>query len=129
MLEDLLETVRQRTDLSADQMQQAIIWMLAGRVDHEQIRELLLALREKGEAVSELVGAARAMRIMMTPIRTQRKNLVDTCGTGGDGARTFNISTATAIVAAAAGATVAKHGNRKSPHPKHLESRPNHFAI
>ena len=113
MLEDLLETVRQRTDLSADQMQQAIIWMLAGRVDHEQIRELLLALREKGEAVSELVGAARAMRIMMTPIRTQRKNLVDTCGTGGDGARTFNISTATAIVAAAAGATVAKHGNRK----------------
>lgn len=113
MLEDLLETVHQRTDLSADQMQQAILWMLAGRVDNEQIRELLLALREKGEAVSELVGAARAMRVMMTPIRTQRTNLVDTCGTGGDGARTFNISTATAIVAAAAGATVAKHGNRK----------------
>ena len=113
MLEDLLETVHQRTDLSADQMQQAILWMLAGRVDNEQIRELLLALREKGEAVSELVGAARAMRVMMTPIRSQRTNLVDTCGTGGDGARTFNISTATAIVAAAAGATVAKHGNRK----------------
>jgi anthranilate phosphoribosyltransferase len=113
MLEDFLEKVRQRQNLSADEMQQAITWMLAGRVENDQIGQLLLALREKGEAISELVGAARAMRMMMTPIRTSRTSLVDTCGTGGDGAKTFNISTATAIVAAAAGASVAKHGNRR----------------
>ncbi|MCY2985842.1 MAG: anthranilate phosphoribosyltransferase [Planctomycetota bacterium] len=113
MLEEFLSLSQSNTDLSADQMQQAITWMLAGTVPDEEIRELLLALREKGESVSELVGAVRAMRMMMTPIRTTRTGLLDTCGTGGDGAKTFNISTATAIVAAAAGATVAKHGNRK----------------
>lgn len=113
MLEDFISSVQSHTDLSPDQMQQAITWMLAGRTDDHEVKELLLALREKGEAVSELVGASRAMRMMMTPIRTQRKGLVDTCGTGGDGTCTFNISTATAIVAAAAGAPVAKHGNRR----------------
>lgn len=113
MLEEYIEIVRQKSDLTSDQMQQAITWMLAGRVENDQIGELLLALRDKGESVSELVGAARGMRVMMTPIRTGRTNLLDTCGTGGDGARTFNISTATAIVAAAAGAPIAKHGNRK----------------
>lgn len=113
MLEEFLSLSKSNTDLSADQMQQAITWMLAGTVPDEEIRDLLLALREKGESVSELVGAVRAMRMMMTPIRTTRTGLLDTCGTGGDGAKTFNISTATAIVAAAAGAAVAKHGNRK----------------
>ena len=113
MLEEFLSLSQSNTDLSADQMQQAITWMLAGTVPDEEIRDLLLALREKGESVSELVGAVRAMRMMMTPIRTTRTGLLDTCGTGGDGAKTFNISTATAIVAAAAGVPVAKHGNRK----------------
>ena len=113
MLEEFLETVRQNHDLTADQMQQAITWMLAGRLKNEEIGELLLALRAKGESVSELVGAARALRMMMTPIRSSRPSLVDTCGTGGDGSKTFNISTATALVAAAAGVAVAKHGNRK----------------
>lgn len=113
MLEEFLGIVQQGTDLTPDQMQQAMIWMLAGRLEDQEIGQLLLALRDKGESVSELVGAVRAMRLMMTPIRTHRQGLVDTCGTGGDGARTFNISTATAIVAAAAGASVAKHGNRK----------------
>ena len=113
MLEEFLSLAQTNTDLSADQMQQAITWMLAGTVADEEIRDLLLALRDKGESVSELVGAVRAMRMMMTPIRTSRTGLLDTCGTGGDGAKTFNISTATAIVAAAAGAAVAKHGNRK----------------
>jgi anthranilate phosphoribosyltransferase len=113
MLEEFLSLSQSNTDLSADQMQQAITWMLAGTVPDEEIRDLLLALREKGESVSELVGAVRAMRMMMTPIRTTRTGLLDTCGTGGDGAKTFNISTATAIVAAASGAVVAKHGNRK----------------
>ena len=113
MLEEFLSLAKTNRDLSPDQMQQAITWMLAGMVPDEQIGQLLLALREKGESVSELVGAVRAMRMMMTPIRTNRVGLLDTCGTGGDGAKTFNISTATAIVAAAAGASVAKHGNRK----------------
>ncbi len=113
MLEEFLSLAEMNQDLSPDQMQQAITWMLAGMVPDEQIGQLLLALRKKGESVSELVGAVRAMRMMMTPIRTHRLGLMDTCGTGGDGAKTFNISTATAIVAAAAGATVAKHGNRK----------------
>ena len=113
MLEEFLAIAQSKQDLSSDQMQQAITWMLAGLVPDPEIGKLLLALREKGESVSELVGAVRAMRMMMTPIRTNRVGLLDTCGTGGDGAMTFNISTATAIVAAAAGAPVAKHGNRK----------------
>ena len=113
MLQEFLRLAHANQDLSQDQMQQAITWMLAGMVPDEEIGQLLLALRQKGESVSELVGAVRAMRMMMTPIRTKRMGLLDTCGTGGDGAKTFNISTAAAIVAAAAGASVAKHGNRK----------------
>ena len=113
MLDEFLRLARTNQDLSQDQMQQAITWMLAGMVPDEEIGQLLLALRQKGESVSELVGAVRAMRMMMTPIRSSQAGLLDTCGTGGDGAKTFNISTAAAIVAAAAGASVAKHGNRK----------------
>lgn len=113
MLEEFIDIAESRHDLNAVQMEQAIVWMLAGRVEDEQIGRLLLALRAKGESVSELVGAARGMRLMMTPVRTRQNGLLDTCGTGGDGGRTFNISTATAIVAAAAGAPTAKHGNRR----------------
>lgn len=113
MLEEFIDLAESRHDLTAAQMEQAIVWMLAGRVEDDQIGRLLLALRAKGESVSELVGAARGMRLMMTPIRTRQTGLLDTCGTGGDGGRTFNISTATAIVAAAAGAPTAKHGNRR----------------
>jgi anthranilate phosphoribosyltransferase len=72
----------------------------------------LIALAMKGEAVSEIAGAAAAMRRRVVPIPHQIDDLVDTCGTGGDGKGTFNISTAAAVVAAAGGATVAKHGNR-----------------
>lgn len=113
MLEEFIDIAESRHDLNAVQMEQAIVWMLAGRVEDDQIGRLLLALRAKGESVSELVGAAKGMRLMMTPVRTRQKGLLDTCGTGGDGGRTFNISTATAIVAAAAGAPTAKHGNRR----------------
>jgi len=113
MLEDFISLAEAGNDLSADQMQQAIIWMLAGRAEDAEIGRLLLALRAKGESVSELVGASRGMRVMMTPIRSQRTGLLDTCGTGGDGARTFNISTATALITAASGAPTAKHGNRR----------------
>jgi len=113
MLADFIQIAESGQDLSADQMQQAIVWMLAGRAEDSEIGRLLLALRAKGESVSEMLGAARGMRMMMTPIRTKHPELLDTCGTGGDGSGTFNISTATAIVTAACGMPTAKHGNRK----------------
>ncbi len=113
MLEKFIDQATQGRDLTVEQMQSAIASMLSGDASEEMMGQLLLALRKKGEAVSELVGAAKALRSAMTAIKTVRTNLLDTCGTGGDGAKTFNISTAAAIVAAAAGASVAKHGNRK----------------
>jgi anthranilate phosphoribosyltransferase len=113
MLEDFIQIAESGQDLTPDQMQQAIVWMLAGRAEDSEIGRLLLALRAKGESVCELLGAARGMRMMMTPIRTKHKELLDTCGTGGDGSGTFNISTATAILTAACGMPTAKHGNRK----------------
>ncbi len=102
------------TDLGEDQTAQLINSMLRGEADDDQIARLLLALREKGEAVSEMVGAARAMREHMTRIPHHHSVLLDTCGTGGSGSGTFNISTAVAIVVAACGTPVAKHGNRKA---------------
>ncbi len=112
-LSSILDIALSRRDLSAEQMESAIDAMLTGTVSEDETGRLLLALRAKGESVSELVGAARSMRKAMTAVKTRRANLLDTCGTGGDGAKTFNISTAAAIVAAAAGVNVAKHGNRK----------------
>lgn len=110
--EDSIRLVQSGTDLSAVQMQALIGAMLDGQAVDAQVGQLLLALRAKGEAVSELVGAARAMRQHMTPVASAGGVLLDTCGTGGDGSGTFNISTAAAIVTAAAGIPVAKHGNR-----------------
>ncbi|MEM6473206.1 MAG: anthranilate phosphoribosyltransferase, partial [Planctomycetota bacterium] len=101
-------------DLSQDQTADLIDQMLAGRSEEEQIGQLLLALRQKGEAVSEIVGAAVAMRRHMTRIPHHHDLLLDTCGTGGSRSGSFNISTAIAIVTAACGVAVAKHGNRKA---------------
>jgi anthranilate phosphoribosyltransferase len=101
-------------DLAVDQTSELIDAMLQGQASEEEVAELLLALRDKGEAVDELVGAARAMRRHMTRIPHSHPILLDTCGTGGSGSGTFNISTAVAIVAAACGVPVAKHGNRKA---------------
>lgn len=99
-------------DLSFDEMRQAINCIMAGGIAEEEIGLLLTALATKGETVDEVAGAAAALREHMRPIRSSRTGLVDTCGTGGGGSQTFNISTTAAIVAAAAGAPVAKHGNR-----------------
>jgi anthranilate phosphoribosyltransferase len=85
---------------------------MAGEATQGQIGGLLIALRMKGENAEEIAGCAEAMRALALPVRPTRTDLVDTAGTGGDGARTLNISTAAALLAAAAGAAVAKHGNR-----------------
>ncbi len=96
-----------------DQMAEVIDVVMEGRCREEEISLLLTALHTKGETVAEIAGAASAMRKHMTPIRSHHTELLDTCGTGGDRSGTFNISTAAAIVTAAAGVPVAKHGNRK----------------
>jgi anthranilate phosphoribosyltransferase len=107
-LTNLLES----RDLTFEETRQAVSAIMEGNCHEVEIAALLTALRVKGEVVDELVGAAVAMHERVTPIRSSRTGLLDTCGTGGDELRTFNISTATAIVAAAAGVPVAKHGNR-----------------
>jgi anthranilate phosphoribosyltransferase len=94
-------------------MSAAIDAVMQGRCSAGEIGLLLTGLRLKGETVEEVAGAALAMRRHMTPIRSSRQGIVDTCGTGGDGSATFNISTAAALVTAAAGVPVAKHGNRR----------------
>ncbi len=100
-------------DLSMADMEAALDLVMAGAASDQEIALLLSGLSLKGETVEEIAGAAASLRKHMTPIRTVRTGVIDTCGTGGDGSRTFNISTAAAIVTAAAGVPVAKHGNRK----------------
>jgi anthranilate phosphoribosyltransferase len=112
MIDSAVRTVEAGGDLSMEQMVETMGQIMEGRVEEESIARLLGALHRKGETVAEVAGAAMAMRRHMTPIRSTRDNLIDTCGTGGDGSKTFNISTAAALVTAAAGASVAKHGNR-----------------
>jgi anthranilate phosphoribosyltransferase len=99
-------------NLRQNEMSVVIDLVMRGEVADDEIAALLTALREKGETVEEIAGAAAAMRRHMRPIKSVRTDLLDTCGTGGDGSRTFNISTAAAIVTAAGGVPVAKHGNR-----------------
>ena len=98
--------------LSRNAMHDVFGDVMDGKASDVQKSAFLVALRMKGETAEEITGAAMAMRERVTPLTTNGVNVIDTCGTGGDGRGTFNISTLAAIVAAAAGATVAKHGNR-----------------
>ncbi len=99
-------------NLSRDDMHSVMKTIMQGDATAAQIGGLLVALRLKGESVDEITAAAQVMRELAEPVRVDTTNLVDTCGTGGDGANTFNISTTSAFVVAASGANVAKHGNR-----------------
>jgi len=99
-------------DLSRSDMHTVMQTIMQGEATPAQIGGLLVALRIKGESVDEITAAAEVMRELATKVNVDKTNLVDTCGTGGDGANTFNISTTSAFVAAACGARVAKHGNR-----------------
>ena len=112
-LKAALEQLLNRQDLEADQMESVMHKLMSGKATSAQIGAILTALRMKGETLEEIIAAVRVMRSLATPVSVEDKSkLVDTCGTGGDGANTFNISTACAFLVAAAGGTVAKHGNR-----------------
>jgi anthranilate phosphoribosyltransferase len=111
---DALRAATSRRDLTGDEMTAAMEQIAGGDADQIQVGALLTALRTKGETAEEISSAARVMRRHAKKVDVEAVDVVDTCGTGGDGANTFNISTAAAIVAAAAGASVAKHGNRSA---------------
>lgn len=112
MLDQAIERIAAGAKLTMDEMSQVMDIVMQGQVEDEQLARLLTSLHDRGETVEEIAGAAASLRRHMTPIRTQQSGLIDTCGTGGDRSGTFNISTAAALVTAAAGVPVAKHGNR-----------------
>jgi anthranilate phosphoribosyltransferase len=112
VIDAAIATLVEGRDLLPEEAHAAMMQVMGGEASSAQIAAFLIALRMKGETVEEITGCARAMRAHVTPAVPQHATLVDTAGTGGDGAHTFNISTSAALVAAAAGAFVAKHGNR-----------------
>jgi anthranilate phosphoribosyltransferase len=113
MIADAIKRVVDGKHLSREEMHEVFGQVMDGNATDVQKSALLIALRMKGETADEITGAAMAMRERVTPLDVEsRDQLIDTCGTGGDGRGTFNISTIAALVAAGAGANVAKHGNR-----------------
>ncbi len=111
-IQSAIKTVINHHDLSHDEMTSVMQQIMTGEATPAQIGGFLVGLQMKGETITEITAAATVMRSLATTIDINRDHIVDTCGTGGDGASTFNISTASAFIVAAAGATVAKHGNR-----------------
>jgi len=112
MIAEAIKKLIDRRDLERREMYDVFGYVMDGKATDVQKSAFLVALRMKGETADEITGAAMAMRERVTPLQTNGADVIDTCGTGGDGRGTFNISTVAAIVAAAAGAMVAKHGNR-----------------
>jgi anthranilate phosphoribosyltransferase len=110
----ILATVHRGENLSADQAREAFLHIMSGQAAITEIAALLLDLAKKGVTTAELFGAATVMRDKVVPIPTGGIDVLDTCGTGGDVRHTFNISTAAAIIAAAAGVKIVKHGNRSA---------------
>ena len=107
-----LARLRRGLHAGRDETRRLVDGVLAGTVDLDLFGQWLLALADLGESADEIAGVAEALRARMLPVRSRHAVVADTCGTGGDGSGSFNISTAAAIVAAAAGLPVAKHGNR-----------------
>lgn len=112
MIKEAIAKLIQKNDLSVQEMELSMQEIMANQATPAQISSFLTALRLKGETVEEITAAVSVLRKHMVKIETRHDNLLDTCGTGGDGKHTFNISTLAALVAAGAGAVIAKHGNR-----------------
>ncbi len=112
MLQQLIKKLSENQNLTEKESYLAIEEIMEENAKPAQVGAFLIALRMKGETIDEITGAARAMRDKALPLKLNSPYAIDTCGTGGDGGKTFNISTAVAIIAAAAGVKVAKHGNR-----------------
>jgi anthranilate phosphoribosyltransferase len=112
MVQGAIQKLLEGKHLAEGEAEQLMRAIMAGEATPAQIGAVLALLRQRGEAVAEIVGFARAMRDQATAVKPPRGTVLDTCGTGGDGACTFNISTLAALVAATAGVCVAKHGNR-----------------
>ncbi len=112
MIREVLERLLGGESLSPSVMEECFAALMAGDWSEPEQAAFLVALRAKGETPAEVAAAARVLRSFSVPVTTSRAPLVDTCGTGGDGAHTLNISTGAALVAAACGVAVAKHGNR-----------------
>lgn len=112
MIKDAIATLAARASLTEQEAETVMFEIMDGAATSAQIAAYLMGLRLKGETVEEIAGSVRAMRAKAIRIAVADPLVVDTCGTGGDGAHTFNISTTTALVLAGTGLTVAKHGNR-----------------
>lgn len=112
MIKAAIAKLADRGDLSEKETEEVMLEIMEGQATPAQVSGFLMGLRVKGETMEEIAGAVRAMRAKATRVRIGVKGVLDTCGTGGDRSHTFNISTTAAFVAAGAGLTVAKHGNR-----------------
>jgi anthranilate phosphoribosyltransferase len=112
MIKETIKKLSGKQNLSKAEAYETMNEIMTGSAAESQIAAFLMALRLKGETVDEIAGCAQSMREKAVQIRSQKDRIIDTCGTGGDAAGTFNISTTAAIIASAAGAVVAKHGNR-----------------
>lgn len=132
-IKEALSIVVSGEDLTRDQMSAVMRQIMTGEATDAQIGGFLTAMRIKGETVAEITAAADVMRALATPVRVANPNAVDIVGTGGDGSNLFNVSSATSFVVAAAGGTVAKHGNRsvssKSGAADLLEAAGIHLAL
>jgi anthranilate phosphoribosyltransferase len=111
-IQQALAQIVEGENLSRQEMSAVMRQVMTGEATDAQIAGFLVALRMKGETTDEIASAAQLMRELATPVTVNGTNLVDLVGTGGDGANLFNVSTASSFVVAAAGARVAKHGNR-----------------